>query len=104
MNPRVCRLLFGASIASMIGLALFILPAPARANGAVTSCTEAGLDAALSGGGAVTFNCNGSNSPATILRNAPKVENSLLGSDFDGSFIGAGSDKNAGGFEFDILA
>lgn len=48
-------------------LALFF-PAPpsARAGGTVLTCTEAGLDAALASGGTVTFNCGGTNSPATI--------------------------------------
>jgi hypothetical protein len=68
MNTPVVRFLFAATIALVIALLLLVLPtpAPARAGGSVTTCTEAGLDAALAGGGTVTFNCNGNNSPATI--------------------------------------
>jgi predicted outer membrane repeat protein len=45
-------------------IAGFSLASPARAagvvgNGAAASCTEAALDAALAGGGTVTFNCGG---------------------------------------------
>jgi hypothetical protein len=50
-------------------------PAPAQAAGVVgtgtpASCTEAALDAALAGGGTVTFNCGG---PATIALTGPKT-------------------------------
>lgn len=75
MNTRFFRFLFGTIIAGVIALTLFVLPkpSPARAGGVVTNCTEAGLDAALSGGGTVTFNCNGDHSPATIDVNSQKT-------------------------------
>ncbi len=68
MNTRISRILFGTTIAGAIALLLLAVPVPmpAHAGGVVTNCTESGLDAALDGGGTVTFNCNGNNSPATI--------------------------------------
>lgn len=56
-------------------VASFLLAAPARAGGTVgtgtaASCTEAALDAALTGGGTVTFNCGGSK---TITFTSEKV-------------------------------
>ena len=45
-------------IAPVIGLAL-ACPQAARAGGVVSTCSEAGLKAALFGGGKVTFSCNG---------------------------------------------
>jgi len=55
-------------------LAAIVCSAPAHAAGVVgtgtsASCTEAALDAALAGGGVVTFNCGG---PATIQITATK--------------------------------
>jgi hypothetical protein len=40
-------------------LALLVLPLRAQAGGVVTTCTEAALRAAMSGGGSVTFACDG---------------------------------------------
>src|SRR5579859_1380453 len=40
---------------------------PAQAGGEVRNCSQSGLDAALSGGGLITFNCGGTHAPATIL-------------------------------------
>ena len=68
-----------ARIAGVIGLLAgflaFTPPSPAQAAGVVgtgnaDSCTEAALDAALSGGGLVTFNCGG---PATIGLTSEKI-------------------------------
>lgn len=73
MKTCIVRFLFGAIVALIIGLLMLILPSPARAGGIVTNCTEVGLDAALSGGGSVSFNCNGNNSPATISLTSQKT-------------------------------
>lgn len=68
-----------AIIAGVLGLtfllALFVLPRMSFAGGQVgdgtpSSCTEAALDSALSGGGTVTFNCGG---PQTIALTTPKT-------------------------------
>ena len=64
------------SIATMLMGLIALTPAsPAQAAGVVgtgnaDSCTEAALDAALSGGGLVTFNCGG---PATIGLTSEKI-------------------------------
>ncbi len=75
MNTQIIRFLFGTTIALATALLLLVIPmpAPARAGGSVTTCTEAGLDAALSGGGMVMFNCGGTNSPATIILTSQKT-------------------------------
>jgi hypothetical protein len=71
MNTRIIRFLFGTTIALATALLLLVLsmPIPARAGGSVTTCDEAGLDAALVGGGTVTFNCGGTHAPANIAIN-----------------------------------
>jgi hypothetical protein len=64
----------GAVVLSLVGLALAILGADARAAGTVGTgigtCTEAAFDAALAGGGAVNFDCGGA---ATIEFTATKA-------------------------------
>ncbi len=58
-SGRIPSLIPPAVLAStFIALRLF-LPAPAWAAGVVTSCTETNLRAAMAGGGAVTFACDG---------------------------------------------
>src|SRR5690348_12723447 len=60
--------------ATLAGMGLFTLDAQAAGavgTGTPASCTEAALDAALSGGGTVTFNCGAL--PATITVTNPKV-------------------------------
>ena len=52
-------------------LLLLLTLRPIRAAGIVTSCNEAGLDAALAGGGLVTFSC-GPN-PVTITATSQKT-------------------------------
>jgi len=57
-------------------LLLLLTPRPVEAGGVVGngtpgSCTEAALDAALAGGGSVTFNCGAA--PATIIVTSQKV-------------------------------
>ena len=53
----------------LAGLALVCLwiPRPAPASGVVNNCTEADLRAALAGGGAVTFACDGTITLANTL-------------------------------------
>ncbi len=74
-DTRIFRILFGVTLALAIAVLLLVIrmPAPAHAGGSVTTCTEAGLDAALSGGGMVMFNCGGTNSPATIILTSQKT-------------------------------
>jgi len=65
-------------VALVVALALFGLAVLAAANGqaalaapagtVITNCTQAGLESALAGGGAITFNCGG---PATITDTTP---------------------------------
>src|SRR5262245_26225291 len=62
---------FLVSILLIIAIIQIALANPAYAAGVVSSCTEAGLDAALAGGGAVSFNCT--SSPITILLTSTKV-------------------------------
>jgi len=67
---RNSRSTFGIILALSPLLLLLMLLSPAvpvQAGGVVTNCTEAGLDSALTGGGAVTFNCGGVHATATIL-------------------------------------
>jgi hypothetical protein len=70
------RIRFGALAVLLFALATLWPMRPARAAGVVgtgtpASCTEAALDAALNGGGTVTFNC-GAAPPPIIITN-PKV-------------------------------
>lgn len=71
-----------------LAIALFLLwPALARAAGVVgggtpASCTEAALNVALAGGGAVTFSCGGG--PVTIPMTTTKTISAALATDVDG--------------------
>jgi Calx-beta domain-containing protein len=56
---RVCRGLIGVFTRTVCFFPLVALPTNALAEGVVNSCTEADLRAALTGGGTVTFACNG---------------------------------------------
>ena len=74
-HPSIRRLL-AAIVACVLLLSVGLQIAWAQAAGVVGtgtpgSCTEAALDSALAGGGAVTFNC-GPN-PATITLSAQKT-------------------------------
>ncbi|TMC57131.1 MAG: hypothetical protein E6J26_06670, partial [Chloroflexi bacterium] len=67
-NPGIFRaitLAFG--LVMLLGL-LLARALPVQAAGVVTDCSnDAQLRSMLAGGGAVTFNCNGNGSPATIV-------------------------------------
>ncbi len=78
--PSVTSLLRRAAalpLAALLGglpvllLLLLLGPQTALAGGTVTNCTEAGLNAALTGGGAVVFNCGPS--PVTITVTSQKI-------------------------------
>jgi predicted outer membrane repeat protein len=56
---RKTALLFATSLSLVFALLWGMSPQQARAAGQVTTCTETALDAALSGGGLVTFACDG---------------------------------------------
>jgi predicted outer membrane repeat protein len=63
-------LLVTAALAGMGLLAVDAQAAGLVGTGTAASCTEAALDAALAGGGTVTFSCGG---PATITVTSPKL-------------------------------
>lgn len=69
MYPRNFHFLFGAIIAGMVAMLLFLSPKPARADSTITICDYGDFVLALHNGGTVTFNCNGNNSPGTIYFN-----------------------------------
>lgn len=48
---------------------LLVLPLTTRAGGVVTTCTEVALRAAMSGGGTVTFDCDGTITLANTISN-----------------------------------
>lgn len=82
-----------------IFVAFLLLGSPSRGfaagtvgNGSVDSCTEASLEAALNGGGAVTFSCGGD---ATILMTRPKLISADTTIDGDGrvTLDGAGTTR-----------
>lgn len=64
-GSRIIALPLAAGLAALMLALLFSLLAPrvARAGGVVTTCDQSNLEAALAGGGSVTFNCG---APATI--------------------------------------
>src|SRR5258706_391995 len=66
-SPRSPRSRRSLRLLSLLAT-LLLFPAPARAAGTVGTCDEPSLDAALAGGGAVTFACDG-----TITLSATKV-------------------------------
>ncbi len=64
------------ALALLFVMLLWLLVAralPSEAAGQVINCNDAGLTQALGGGGAVTFNCNGANAPATLVLGTTKV-------------------------------
>jgi len=69
------RLLFKLVAPCALALGVFLVMAAylALAGGVVTNCSDAGLTAALSGGGTVTFNCP--SPPTTILVSSVKTIN-----------------------------
>src|SRR5262245_20073709 len=68
MNRRACLSIGFALLVPMILLMLGVQAIKAAGN--VTNCTNGRLDAALAGGGLVTFNCGG---PATIVVSTTKT-------------------------------
>jgi hypothetical protein len=78
MRPHVRRRFLVHTVAFLVLVlsGMLFRPAPAFAGGVVgsgtpASCTEPALDAALGGGGTITFNCGAD--PATIVVTSPKV-------------------------------
>src|SRR5262245_9250155 len=68
MNRRAS---LSIGFALLVPIFLLVLGVQAtKAAGNVTTCTNAGLDVALAGGGLVTFNCGG---PATIVVSTTKA-------------------------------
>lgn len=69
------RVLVWVFCALMLNLAvgLSLKTAQSAPASVITVCDEAHLTTALSGGGAVTFNCNSTNDPATIMLSSQKV-------------------------------
>ena len=59
---------FAASVAALAA-AVLLLPSAAWAGGVVTTCTEAALRAAMTGGGVVTFGCSGTIVLANTITN-----------------------------------
>jgi CSLREA domain-containing protein len=76
VNKSLRSLCLSAVLLTTLTLFVLLLPQRARAGGVVgtgtpASCTEAALDAALAGGGSVTFHCG--NGPVTITVTSQKV-------------------------------
>jgi len=75
MNPKVefknrTRLQLKKLLAMQAGVLLLCLAATSGKAQTVTNCTEAALRAAMAGGGAVTFSCNGTITLASTFTNA----------------------------------
>jgi predicted outer membrane repeat protein len=94
-HPIVRVTVLGCLLVGMLWLVLAGRPGTAQAGGTVSgACTEADLDAALAGGGVVTFSCGG---PVTItlksekLITAPTTINGPIGGGNRVTFDGAGT-------------
>lgn len=69
IDARLFRLLVGILTPLALVFGLLLLPQVAQAGGNVSTCDEASLDAALAGGGLITFTCG----PATIVVTSQKL-------------------------------
>ena len=82
---RVLAWVLGAlalNLAVGLSLTATVQSAPASV---ITVCNEANFTTALSGGGTITFNCNGNNDPATIVVSSQKAL--VTGTTIDGGGV-----------------